>query len=231
MLRESIRYPFGGDDAAETLIVGGGLHVATAFVPLVPLVFVLGYLVRVLDEASSGGSAALRDGTPPTFDDLRGLTADGVKATLVVGLYSAGPLAVLLVTVGGASGLSAGALTGTASLGVLVGSTAALFAALGVAYLLPAALVGYAQSRRFRAAFDRSTLRAATDARYFVAVVAAGGLLSAAAVVVSMGAPRTLPRFVGFFVLFYAEVAAAALVGHVCGESVPTERPERSGSA
>ncbi|WP_224449499.1 DUF4013 domain-containing protein [Haloprofundus salilacus] len=230
MLRESLRYPLRGDDATETLLIGGGLHVVTVFVPFVPLILVLGYLVRVLDEGSDGPTA-LRDGTPPGFGDLRGLVVDGLKATLVVGLYVVGPIVVLLVTLGGASELSPEALAGTASVAVLIGSTAALLAALGVAYLLPAALVGYARSRRLRAAFDRATLRTtATDARYFVAVVTAAGVLSAAAVVSVLGAPRSLPRFVGFFVLFYTEVAAAALVGRVYGESVPAERTESASS-
>ncbi|WP_117595187.1 DUF4013 domain-containing protein [Haloprofundus halophilus] len=221
MLRESLRYPLGGDGAAERIIVGGGLHVVTAFVPLVPLILVFGYLVRVLDHVGDG-PAAFRDGTPPGFGDWRALVVDGVKATLVILCYVAGPLVVLLVTLGGASELSPETLAGTASIAVLAGSTAALLAALGVAYLLPAALAGYARERRVRAAFDRSLLRTtATDARYFVAVVAAAGLLSVAAVLSSLGAPRSVPRFVGFFLLFYAEVAAAALVGRVLGESVP----------
>ncbi|KTG08326.1 hypothetical protein AUR64_19005 [Haloprofundus marisrubri] len=224
MLREALRYPLRGDDAAERLILGGGLHVVTAFVPVVPLVFVVGYLVRVLNEVSDGPSA-FRGGPPPGFGDVRALVVDGLKAALVVALYAAGPLAILLVTLGGVSGLSPAALAGTAGVAVLAGSTAALLAALGVAYLLPAALVAYAHSRHLRAAFDRSFLGAtATDARYFVAVVAAAGVLSVAALLSSLGAPRSVPRFVGFFVLFYAEVAAAALVGHVAGENVSATR-------
>ncbi|WP_101297907.1 DUF4013 domain-containing protein [Halegenticoccus soli] len=212
MLAEALRYPARGDDAVETLLVGGGLHLLAVFVPFVPLVFVAGYLVRALERAATGGRGALRGGAdPPAFRDLPALARDGVAAVGIGVAYLLVPAAALAVTVAGLSSLTVpaggGARTGV---GVLVGGTATLFVAVAFAYLLPAALANYAVRGRVRAAFDaRALRRAATDAGYFVAWWTGVAL---AAVAVAAAAPLSAV-VVGFFLAFYAEVAVVAVWG------------------
>ncbi|MFC4359054.1 DUF4013 domain-containing protein [Halobium salinum] len=213
MLREALRYPTRGDDAVETLLVGGGLHLlAAAFPPAAPVgaVFVLGFLVHVLARAADG-PRGLAERPPPTFRAVRRVGRAGVGGLLVSAAYLLLPTVLLAVTATGAlsrrvgdAGLGLGP-----TVGVLAGSLTTLFLALAFVYLLPAALANYAAAGRLRAAFDRaSLLRAATDARYFVAFCSAGTLLGLAAVAAG-GLDRVL---VGFFLAFYLEVAAAALV-------------------
>ncbi|WP_129116516.1 DUF4013 domain-containing protein [Halegenticoccus tardaugens] len=213
MFREALRYPLRGDDAVETLLVGGGLHLLAAFLPVVPLVFVAGYLVRVLAHASTGGRDALRGATdPPTFDDWRRLGRDGLAAVGIAAAYLLVPTVVLLVTVGGAVTRAGetGDLGAAATAGVLAGGTVTLFVALAFAYLLPAALANYAVERRLRAAFELRTIRrAAIDADYFVAWWAG---VAVATVAAAVAAPLT-PVVIGFFLAFYAEVLAAAVWG------------------
>lgn len=207
MLPEALGYPLRGDrgDAAETLAVGGGLHLLAAFVPLLPLVAVLGYLVRVFREAddATGDPATFR--SPGGVAGLRALVRDGLLGAVVVVAYTAVPVAVLLVTF---YGLLDGAvpLAGGGRFVLLAGGTATLFVAVAFAYPLPAALAALARSG-LRAALSPSTLRpAVTTGRYFyawcvgAAVLGVGGAL----------APALNPFVVGFFLGFYLEVVAVA---------------------
>lgn len=211
MLRSSLRFPTRGEGALQTLLVGGGLHLLAAFVPLLPLVFVLGYLVRVLARTGEADATAYRtDLRPPGFVRIRRLLVDGLAAGVVLVAYLFVPLGVLYATVSGAARASVRPAGQGASVGFLLGSTAALALIAGVAYLLPAALAAYARRRRLRAAFDLGTLRrAATDVEYLVGWVAG-------AVVLGVGGALFAPLnavALGFFVLFYAEVVAVALWG------------------
>ena len=43
-----VRFPVRGERAIDTLLVGGGLHLASVFLPVIPLLVVLGYLVGLL---------------------------------------------------------------------------------------------------------------------------------------------------------------------------------------
>lgn len=216
MLRAALRYPIRGERGYERVLVGGGLALASAFVPLVPLVFVAGYVVRVLSHTGGGGGDALRD-VPPGFDGVLDLFRDGLAAVVVGAAYLLVPAAVLAVTVGGLLGGDADVATPGAATGVLVGSTAALALAVAFVYPLPAALVGYATRRRLRAAFDVGLLlRAAGDGRYLFAwLVGVAALGTAAALFGPLNALA-----LGFFLAFYAAAVAAALVGTATAPAV-----------
>jgi hypothetical protein len=220
MLRAALRYPTRDQDAVFTLLVGGGLHLLAVWIPVLPYVFVAGYLVRVLSHTTSGGRAALRDEAgAPRFDRPLTLLRDGVSAVVVAAVYLVVPVGILLVTVGGAVGgdLSlAAAGTGT-QVGFLVGSTVTILVAGTVSYLVPAAVSLYALHGRVRAAFEwRSIRRAATDARYFYGVVA--GLALATVAGVAVGPLNRLA--LGFFLAFYAEVVVTALVGRAAADAL-----------
>lgn len=211
MLREALRYPGRGSDAVFTVAVGGGLHLLAEWVPVLPFVLVLGFVVRTL-----GHAAAPDDRERPQFGlvALPGLVRDGLAGAAVAVAYLAVPVAVLVTTTWGLVGRGGG---GPAGLVVVLGATAALAFAAPFCYLFPAGLTGYAVERRLRAAVDRARLRrTAGDARYLVAwLVAAGGVGTMAALYRPLA-----PAVVGFFAAFYVEVAAAALLGRAAGEAL-----------
>ncbi|MFC7098830.1 DUF4013 domain-containing protein [Halobaculum marinum] len=221
MIEQALRFPFGtGDDrgaATEALVVGGGLHVLAAFVPLVPLIPVMGYLVRVLGAAGD----AEDPGRLPTFRSPVSLLRDGLVGCLLALVFLLVPVVLLVVTVGGA--LSGGAVGGPLDprtpIGygaTLIGGTVTLLLAVAIVYPLPAVLAGYARAdgelgtvARVRAAFSRRRLWASvTSARYFYAWTVGVVLLLLGAGLASAGTRFT--RLLGFFGLFYLEVATAA---------------------
>ncbi|GAA0258857.1 DUF4013 domain-containing protein [Halobaculum roseum] len=230
MLSEALRYPLGPANdrgaAAEALATGGGLHLLAAIVaPLWPLtllspvaiVAVVGYLVRVLGAAGDADDPV----TLPTFRRPLSLLRDGLVASAVSIAVLLVPVVVLLVTVGGAvSGAAGGGpVDPTTPLGygvTLVGGTVSLLLAVGIAYPLPAILAGYARADpagtvRARVAAgisSRSLRRTVTSGRYFYAWTVGAVLLAFGAALAGAGS-RTA-RLVGFFGLFYLEVAAAA---------------------
>ncbi|WP_137284503.1 DUF4013 domain-containing protein [Halorussus salinisoli] len=221
MFRDALRYPFrtdGDRSALDVVLIGGGLHLLAAFVPVVPLVPVAGYLVRVLDHAARTDRPTFRDdASPPSFGGVRSLFADGLAAAAIVVAYLSVPLVVLVVTARGVglAAVGAGGPNPAVGVGFLAGSTVTILLALAFAYPLPAALTAYARTRSLRAAFEADRLRAAlTDARYFVAVGA--GLLWLGIAVVLAGPLNRLA--LGFFVVFYAEVVAAVLWGRAVND-------------
>ncbi|MFC6785613.1 DUF4013 domain-containing protein [Halobaculum halobium] len=230
MLREALRYPLGPADArgatAEALATGGGLHLFAALVaPLWPLsvfslvswVLLVGYLVRVLGAAGDAADPATR----PTFRRPLALLRDGLVGSALSVAVLLVPVAVLLVTVGGAvSGAAGGGpVDPTTPLGygvTLVGGTVSLLLAVGVAYPLPAILAEYGRAdpdagvraRVGEAVSFGSLRRTVTSGRYFYAWTVGAILLAFGAALTGAGA-RPI-RLVGFFGLFYLEVAAAA---------------------
>ncbi len=228
MLREALRYPTRGDEAVETFLIGGALHLVTALVlpillalVLVPLVFVAGYLVRVLDHATSVDRLELRndaDIAPPTFRDPVRLLRDGLAAMAVSVAYLVVPIVVLLVTVGGAisHGTSANGLGFGGAFTFLTGSIVTLLIAVTFVYFLPAGLIAYANTRRVRAAFEWRRLKAfAGRGTYFYAFWVS--VVIAVFVGTIVGPLNAVA--LGFFLLFYAEVAVAVLCGQACSDS------------
>ncbi|MFC5366828.1 DUF4013 domain-containing protein [Salinirubrum litoreum] len=211
MLREALGYPLRGDHAVETLLVGGLCHLLAAFVPVVPLLPVVGYLVCALDDRARSSRPDLSETTPPTFHDFRGILRRGLGGSLIVVAYLAVPTVVLVVTLGGTLSQSLGSVPGVGlSLGFYTASTVTLLVAVLFAYLLPAGLSAYAVGESLRSAFDPSAVRSvATDARYFVTWGVAVVVLSLAGV---LFAPLNAVG-AGFFLAFYAEVVAVGLWG------------------
>lgn len=161
MLQEALGYPLAGERADEALVGGWVLYLLAGVVPLVPLVPLLGYYVRVL------GTSARRESGPPDIANPGGLILQGLVGTLVVSLYLAVPLAISLGTAGGL----VQAPQPDSLLDVLVvyaGGTLTLLVTVLFGYLLPAALAAYGFTGSVRSAVDRYALkRAATHAAYF----------------------------------------------------------------
>ncbi|GAB6861816.1 DUF4013 domain-containing protein [Haloplanus litoreus] len=214
MINESLTYLRTSDDWVTTVLIGG-LLTFFGFL-LVPVVFVAGYLVRVLRATMHG------DDAPPQFDDWGDLAGDGVRALAIVLGYGILPAVLLAVTAvfaglvagpGPRSGLLVGGV-------VLVGGLLALVLGLLAAYIVPAAVANYAERGRLSAGFAVGDLRPVlTSGTYatawllgFVVVFGAGVVTGLLSVVPLVG------TFVGAFVSFYAMAAAYYIVGHAWGD-------------
>lgn len=163
MVGSPLRYPSRGDSAWKTLLIGGVLMALDGLV--VPTVFRMGYVVRVLRGTAQGVE------TPPEWTDWRRLGVEGLKAfavllayvllTASIALEIFGPDAsveLLGTLFGGPLSLVVGLLTGALE------SSAPELASLVVLYFLsqyvtPAALANHAEHGTLRAGFAFGTLR------------------------------------------------------------------------
>ncbi|NIB99528.1 DUF4013 domain-containing protein [Halobacterium sp. R2-5] len=219
MVPAPLSYPFRGERRVDALLAGGGLHLLSVYVPVVPLVVALGYLLVVFGETASRGSDDRYD-VLPAFADVRRIVRTGVGGATVVAAFLLPAAVVLVVTVAGVSqlSLSPGDVTIGTSVGFVLGSTTSLLLAVAFFYLLPAALANYLATGQLRGAVDVDVLtRAATHAAYFYDVtvgLVAGGLLLVVA-------GFTTAIAVGFFVAFYAELVAVAFWARGVSRALP----------
>jgi hypothetical protein len=217
MLEDAIQYPWTGEQKVETLVIGGLLSLLGVF--FVPILFVYGYLVRVIRDVSAGDTE-----TPPVFDDWGELLVDGLVAFAISVVYFLVPTVILAggalawlvpVSVGtGVGGEGGGAL---AVFGVLVGLVVLLLGlilAVAAAYLLPAGVAAYARTGRFAAAFSPSTLRAVgTHGSYAVAWLVAVVIGFLAQVVGGLVTLTVVGAVLVPFITFYGNVAGAYAIG------------------
>lgn len=217
MIWEAFRYPFESDEWIKTILIGTVLSLLSVLV--VPLLFVNGYIVRVLRAGS------MRDPTPPTFDEWGALLIDGLRYVAVVLVYLFGAVfvsALFSVFTGFAPSMGLDTLTTTLR-AWMVGSLL-LFAV--VVYLLPAALTGMARAGSIGGAFDFETLKTtATSPKYFIAVVLA---LVVGLVFGLIGSLLSL-LLVGFVVSFYGQIVTFYLLGRGVGDALGTT--DRDGTA
>ncbi|WP_114577158.1 DUF4013 domain-containing protein [Saliphagus sp. LR7] len=216
MLTTAFEYLRTSTDWERTVLIGGLLTVFSFL--LIPAFVVMGYLLGVFRATMHGDTER-----PPVFDDWGALAVDGLKGYVIAFVYGLVPAVVLGGTfvfgfAGLASGSDAGALTG--GLVLLAGGllTAGLW--LAVAYVLPAALLNYAETGRLGAGFavgditpmltNRAYMRAFAYA--LVAGVAFGVVAGLLNVVPVLGAIAS--AFVGF----YVAVTVAYIYGRTYAE-------------
>lgn len=92
-LKRLVRFPFQDAKWASRFLIGTLLTLANYIIPIVPGIFVSGYVLRVMRQTVTG-----REPTLPTWDDWGGMFKDGLGA-MVVGLVYFFP--ALLVLIGG----------------------------------------------------------------------------------------------------------------------------------
>ncbi|WP_253737045.1 DUF4013 domain-containing protein [Halohasta salina] len=221
MIPAPFRYPFRSDRGVDTLLIGGGLHLAAVYIPIVPLIVVAGYLVTVLAE-TAGRDRLTRFESLPPFEDVRSMTRLGIGGCAIAIAFLLPAGGILLVTVFGITNQAPTPTTvdfGT-SLGFVAGSTASLLLALSVLYVLPAALVSYVSRRRLRAAFDtRVLVTAATDGTYFYNVTV-GLVVGALLLTLASGLVDVV---VGFFLAFYAELVMVGYWSRGASLALPSD--------
>jgi len=217
MLEDAIRYPWTGEQRVETLAIGGVLSLLGVF--FLPILFVYGYLVRVIRQVANGDTDA-----PPVFDEWEELLVDGLVVfgislvyVLVPSLVLAAGTVVWLVPVGvgvGVGGNGGGVLAVLGALLALFVTLLGFLALLGAFYLVPAAVAAYALTGRFASAFSPSTLRTVgTDGSYAVAWVVAIVVGFLAQVVGGVFTLTLVGAVLVPFVTFYGNVAGAYAIG------------------
>lgn len=225
MISESLDYLRKSDDWVTTLIIGG--IVAFFSFLLIPAFWLMGYLMRVLRATMHGN-----DERVPRFSDWTDLTVDGLKAFVIALVYGLIPAIVggIVMTVGGvglaASNSSAGAIAG--GLVLLVGGLLTLVLGLLAWYLIPAALMNYADKGTVGAGFAFGDIRPMlSSGTYATGWLYALGLLVVAGVITSvLNVVPFLGIVVGAFVGFYAAVAAYYIYGRTWAEMHPVEMRE-----
>jgi hypothetical protein len=192
---EVLAFPFHGSDWPGKLGIGLGLLFASFFVPLIPAIFVYGYLVKVMRGTIRSGSVSL-----PEWDDWAGLGADGLKAFGIGFTYLLPGLFILLFGIccycasilsltfqeasyqGGASD-AYGLLLTIAMFAFFASLALGSFLSLLGAVPLPVAAGNLAQTSQFTAAFRFRQLwrvLAANPLGYFAAWVIFMGVLAIA---------------------------------------------------
>jgi hypothetical protein len=180
MFREALGYPTRAPEGGRSVIAGGLLLVSiticfgigsldtpyayAAVVGLFPWLLVRGYYVRVI-RTTIGRSRP----TPPRFDDVRRLLADGATAVgiaiiyLFPGAVILGPLVGIQVFEADLSELLTAAGVTEAAVAVLIPvvgfvAVVALMSLLGALYVLPVAVGRFAHSGEWRSAIELRTV-------------------------------------------------------------------------
>jgi hypothetical protein len=229
MLSDALSFPRRGDDWVKNVLIGGGLTLLGLVIPLVPLLPVQGYLVRVVR------SGVREEAEPPAFEDWGDLFVDGILLSMIQLVYVLVPV-LLLVVVSSVVGIGlftadvAGSDAGIAAVG-LVGALSILASVVllvVVAYLIPAAVANFAHEGEFGAAFSLSTVsRAAFTGDYLVAVL----LAVVVGLVLGLVAAALTVIVVGIFLAFYVQVVTYYLFGRGFGEALGIEADEGAGGS
>jgi len=218
IIEDALRYPWTGDRNAERILIGGLLGLLGIF--LVPILFVYGYLVRVLRNVIAGETA-----TAPTFDDWGELFSDGLAAFAIGAVYFGVPF--LLVAVGWAlsfflfiagaglgsdGGAAAGTLLGFFGLFAVQLLAGVVFLVAG--YLLPGAVAAYVRTDRLGAAFSPSTVRTiVTNREYAMAWLFAFVINMLAGVATNVALVTIVGILLVPFISFYGQVACTYAIG------------------
>jgi hypothetical protein len=211
MFQEAILYPRDGDSAVKTIAIGGALLFLSFLV--VPVFFVLGYIVRTLRAVLNG------EAEPPVFDEWSDLGMDGLRVFVIGFVYSLVPTAIALAAVfasGATLGLGGGGSGSGLAVGLiaLVAALAVTVVSIAMAYVLPAAIVAYVRTDSIAAAFAPGELRHLVFSRtYATGWLVAFGISLLAGVVIGALNAVVIGAVLAPFVTFYANVAGTYAVG------------------
>lgn len=191
-LQAAFKYPFRSPEGFSRFLVGVALLIISLFIPLLPVIFVCGYIMQVMRRIIEGEAPAM-----PEWKDWGRLGADGLRS-LVAAVVYLGPGSVIMICgwalylamyLGGISLLQSAPHGPPSAIALVL-----IFGALGVLFLslfagmcllavggvpLPAALGHLAARGKLGAAFhifEWGAVLAANRWGYFLAWVVAVGL-------------------------------------------------------
>jgi hypothetical protein len=244
-LRSTFRYPFQSPEAPGRFIVGTALLLLSMFIPVVPAVFVCGYLVRVMRHVIRGEEPAL-----PEWKDWGQLGADGLRSLVAAAVYLGPGLIIMvcgwglymLMYLGGFSllGQTRHAAVPGLALVLIFGAVGVLCLSLFAGWLLtlcggvplPAALAHLAAREKLGAAFnvfEWGAILAADKWGYFIAWVVtlglAGLLYSALLLVYSTIILICVAAFIGLPLGFYLFLVAAVVFAQAYRAGAARQNP------
>lgn len=211
MFVDALTYPLKSENPLRTIGIGGVLVLLSIFI--LPLFFLSGYTVRVLERTANG------EEEPPIFDEWSALFVDGLKLIII----SLGYLLVPMVIGGGLFvvailGLSIGseATTTLGGIGLVLALLVGGGLTLLMGFLLPAAAANFTDKRTIRSGFAFGMLMHVWTHREYALAWGTGFVIILAGVVVSMmlSIIPLLGSLMGVFVGFYCSVAAYYVIGH-----------------
>lgn len=229
LVDEGMRYPFRGDRSIDLLATGGLLGIVTAmlvqlssaaapsplavvflFFAIVPVVALLGYLLRVFEATVRG------DETPPGFRPLGRLIRDGTRLAVVAVGYAVVPLFLIAVTVGGLmrAPFDPDSIGFIGTLLFFGASTVVMLLIASFGYVFPVAAGKVADSGRLRESVRLRCRRSVlVHGGYFTAwMLAVLFVVPGWAFLLTALSSATLFGVVAAFVTFYAHVVATRLV-------------------
>jgi len=229
MFTTACRYPLATSEARDTLAIASGLVLATLVClrigrALWPDALALGALAfaivpAVVFAGQLGTMLGADDPRPPRLSLSALPVRTGLSVAAITGVYLVGPTVVLLGTVIAVQ--DAGEGLGRA--GIAVAGTSAMVLALGLAYLLPSALVT-ASREGLRSGLRARSLSGLQSGAYFVAWTGATVL-----VLLGWGALRaagtgTVLAVIAAVWFAYTHLAAARLVHEGMARATGTTR-------
>ena len=247
LLKTLFEFPFQGPKWQSRFVVGSVLILAGFLIPIVPGIFVYGYVLRVMRQALEG-----EDLTLPAWEDWGGLAMDGLRGMVVSLVYflpgmafSFGGMALYFASsfsfpllMNSANGESEAALAlpllflvsmVVMFLSMAIGLVLSLLGALP----LPVATAHFVLRDKVRAAFcvrEWWPLLRANKLGYFIAwviVTGLGGILYLALIMIYY--TFVLCCFIPFLAApfgFYVSLVGAALFGQTYRESVAILSPQ-----
>lgn len=219
MLSDALYYPSRSDDALMTVLIGGVLSILSFL--LIPILFVFGYFLRVLEHTVDG------DDEPPVFDDWGELGMNGLLAFVVTVLYYLVPTVAFFV-LGGASALTGSGDLAAAGVAIAVLVSGVLFVAL--TYVYPAAITNFARTGSIGDAFAFGDISAVVLSSDYLAAWVVGFIIFVGGFVV-IGVLSIIPilgTIVGVFVNFYIQVAAYRVFGQAFRRAAESEETDVS---
>lgn len=210
MLEDGLSYPMRGDWIGRVLIGSVLMFFSWLFVPIILL---MGYFVRVLEETIAGNEE------PPEFTDWGELLIKGAIASVIGFVYSAVPLliyaifAVVVFGVGGLFGGAEGGLTGLL-LGLLVIMLTFIPVVMLIYYIVPAALTNYARTGEIGSAFRFGEIAPVLlSVEYLIAVLVPLAIAFATSIAVSILFATVIGAVLVPVVYFYAQVVIFRMFG------------------
>lgn len=227
MFEDGLSYPARGDWIGRTII--GGLLFMFSFL-LLPIFFVVGYLINVLKTTVGGADE------PPQFTEWGDMFVKGLVGTAIGIIYSVVPFVVfgalsfvlfgVIGVAGSAGGDGGGIIAGLGFTAMLLLSLLFIPVLFAVYYMVPAALTNYAIEAEFGAAFDLETIKPILlSSEYLIAVLMPLVVAVVLWIATSILAVTVIGLLLVPFLQFYGQVAVFRMFG-TAFESVASRTPE-----
>lgn len=218
MFEDAIYYPSRGEQSTTTIVIGGLLSVFSWL--LVPLLFLFGFFIRVLERTTQGRSDV------PEFDDWGDLAVKGLIGFAITIVFYLIP-AVVFFVLGGL-----GALTGSGDIAFASFALAALVSfvlVVALTYVYPAALTNYAAGGSFGDAFAFGKIKGVVTSSDYVGAWVIGFLLFLGGwfVVAVLSIIPFIGTIVGLFINFYIQTAAYRAFGTAYARADPASTAPR----